>query len=71
MNESRQWLKQEAGWYVSDIGGICREWDGWAFWPADPSWPVLRGFPTLGAAYAEADRLARVRVVIDGAGESE
>lgn len=59
----RHWEKQEAGWYTSDIGGICREHDGWAFWPDDFSWPTLRKLPTLGAAMAEADRLARTKAV--------
>ena len=58
---SRNWEKQEAGWYTSDIGGICHETDGWAFWPNEMTWPTLRRLPTLGAAMAEADRLARVR----------
>ena len=32
--EPTVWERIEAGWYVSDIGGICYEGNGWYFYPA-------------------------------------
>lgn len=28
------WVKQEPGWYTSEIGGVCREDNGWWFYPS-------------------------------------
>ena len=30
------WKKQEAGWYTSELGGICKERNGkWYFYPIE------------------------------------
>ena len=46
------WRRQEAGWYTSEIGGICLENEGWCFYSFDG---VTRGpYKT----FAEAKRNA-------------
>ncbi len=47
------WVKQERGWYTSDIGGISLEGSGrWFFWPMQG--PRKGPFKTLALAKASA-----------------
>lgn len=46
-----EWEMQDRGWYTSDLGGICKERNGWWFYPKLGSDAVTRGpFKTLREA---------------------
>lgn len=52
------WVREEAGWYTSTLGGICQEGDGrWHFYPRDSS-PHDLAYPTCKQAMRAAERRA-------------
>ena len=48
------WSRQEPGWYTSELGAICRELNGWVFYPAAGLAPY-RVFRTASAAMGWAE----------------
>lgn len=49
-----EWIRQERGWYTSELGGICLEDSGrWFFWPSENN--PLGPFNSLAQAKREAE----------------
>jgi hypothetical protein len=43
-----KWEQQEAGWWTSDLGGICLEKNGrWYFYPRDEDTTTMGPFRSL------------------------